>query len=193
MKTVDLGPVDMSNRVARFDKLKAYKNLIMDDIGVPAEAIEALSAKNVYPVMSPEGFKGRNAIAPVKGKAGLTLSLVECPPGNMPGLHIHSEAVENFFCMAGRFRISWGPDGEESVEIGKYDFISIPAGVFRNFENLSDEMGYMLAIIQTPVEGGDQVVYHPHVREDLESRFGGEVIEKLASVGFAFQAREAAE
>lgn len=194
MKAVDLQNVDMSRRVARFKELKPYKNLIMDETGVPAEAIEMVSAKNVYPVMSPEGWKGRNAIAPVKGAEGLTLSLVECPPGNMPGLHIHSHAIENFFCLGGRFRISWGAEGEDSVIVDKFDFVSVPAGVYRNFECISEETGYLLAIIQTPTgDARDEVVFHPHVGEEIAAKFGAEVLETMDGIGFRIADRAAAE
>ncbi len=194
MNTIGLKPKDMEKRIARFKDLKPYKQSIMENTGIPAEAIEVLSAKSVYPVMSPEGWKGRSAVAPVKGKDGLTVAIAECPPGDHPGLHSHTHTVENFFCLNGRFRISWGEEGENSVELGPLDFISVPAGVYRDFKNISDETARLLTIIQTP-EGDvrDEVVYHPHVGREIVDRFGEKTVEALDKVGFRFADRIKAE
>ena len=194
MKTIDLKPTEMAKRIARFKDLKPYKQSIMENTGIPAEAVEIVSAKSVYPVMSPEGWKGRAAVAPVKGKDGLTLAIAECPPGNHPGLHSHTHTVENFFCLSGRFRISWGENAENSVELGPLDFISIPAGVYRDFNNISDETARLLTIIQTP-EGDvtDEVVFHPQVGKEIADKFGEKTVEALDKVGFRFADRIAAE
>lgn len=181
--------VDMSNRIARFKDLKPYKQSIMENTGIPAEAVEIVSAKSVYPVMSPEGWTGRNAVAPVKGTNGLTVSIAECPPGNNPGLHAHSHTVENFFCLNGRFRISWGENGENSVELEPLDFISVPAGVYRDFNNISDETARLLVMIQTPEgDAEDEVVYHPRVGEEITQKFGAETLEAMDKVGFRIAA-----
>ena len=95
MKTIDVSPAEMKRRTARFDELKPYKQTQNDAKGIPADAIEMVSAKCVYPVMSPEGWSGRNAMAAVKGAPGLTVSLAECPPGDNPGLHAHETSVDD--------------------------------------------------------------------------------------------------
>ena len=194
MTTETPTPEEMQNRIARFKDLKPYKQSIMENTGIPAEAVQTLSANSVFPVMSPEGWQGRSAVAPVKGKDGLTLAIAECPPGDHPGLHSHTHTVENFFCLNGRFKISWGENGENSVELGPLDFISIPAGVYRDFANISDETARLMTIIQTP-EGDmkDEVVYHPHVGKDIAARFGEETLDALDKVGFRMADRIAAE
>ena len=190
MKSSEIKPIDMAKRIARFKDLKPYKQSIMENTGIPLEAVEMVSAKSVYPVMSPKGWKGRSAVAAVKGKDGLTVTIAECPPGNNPGLHNHSHTVENFFCLNGRFRFSWGENGEHSEELGPLDFISIPAGVYRDFNNISDETARLLVMIQTP-EGDlrDEVVFHPHVGRDIADTFGEKVVKALDKVGFRFADR----
>ena len=194
MKTTDLKPSEMAKRIARFKDLKPYKQSIMENTGIPAEAVEMVSAKLVYPVMSPEGWTGRSAVAAVKGKDGLTVTIAECPPGNNPGLHSHSHTVENFFCLNGRFRISWGEQGDNSIELEPLDFISIPAGVYRDFHNISDETARLLVMIQSP-EGDvrDEVIFHPHVGKDIASKFGEKTLEAMDDVGFRFADRIAAD
>ena len=194
MKTVDLKTTDMSSRIARFKDLKPYKQSIMEGTGIPAEAVEIVSAKSVYPIMSPEGWEGRSKVAPVKGMNGLTVTIAECPPGNNPGLHSHSHTVENFFCLNGKFRISWGENGENSTELEPLDFISVPAGVYRDFNNISDETARLLVMIQS-VEGDvkDEVVYHPHVGQEIIEKLGEETLVALDKVGFRMADRIAAE
>jgi len=195
MKAVDLKNTEVSSRVARFKDLVPYKQSIMDGTGIPAEAVEVVSAKSVYPLMSPEGWEGRSAVAPVKGADGLTVTIAECPPGNHPGLHSHSHTVENFFCLNGRFRVSWGENGENSVELEPLDFVSVPAGVYRDFNNISDETARLLVMIQNaPGDTKDEVVFHPEVGQEIIDKFGEDVLNKLDKVGFRFADRlQAAE
>jgi uncharacterized RmlC-like cupin family protein len=195
MKAVELKTTNVANRVARFRELVPYKHSIMDGTGIPAEAVEIVSAKSVYPIMSPEGWEGRSAVAPVKGMNGLTVTIAECPPGNHPGLHSHSHTVENFFCLNGKFRVSWGEDGENSVELDPMDFVSVPAGVYRDFHNISDETARLLVMIQN-VEGDtkDEVIFHPHVGQEILEKFGEETLVAMDKVGFRFADRlQAAE
>jgi uncharacterized RmlC-like cupin family protein len=180
---------EMNARIGRFKALKPYRSQLDDTRGIPAAAIQRVSASNVYPLMSPHGWTGRNAIAPVKGEPGLTLSIAEAPPGDNPGLHIHTKATENFFCLKGRFRIEWGPNAEYSTILEENDFISVPPGIYRNFVNLSDETGRLLAIIQTPPgDTEDEVVMPPAVRRELAETYGEETLAKMNELGFRFAA-----
>ncbi len=189
MKTVDISEEEMGRRTARFDKLKPYKQTQNDAQGIPPEAMEKVSAKSVYPVMSPEGWAGRNSIAPVKGAPGITISLAESPPGDNPGLHAHENTVENFFCVRGRFEISWGDNGEHSTILEPLDFISVPPGVNRNFKNISDETGYLFVVIQTP-EGDefDKVAFAPSLGEEIAEEFGPDTVARMNDIGFKFDA-----
>jgi len=189
MKTAQVSPEEMDRRTARFKELKPYKQTQNDAKGIPPGAMEMVSAKNVFPVMSPEGWSGRNAIAPVKGTEGLTISLAECPPGDSPGLHAHETTVENFFCVRGRFKISWGDDGEHSTILEPMDFVSVPPGVLRNFTNISDEMGYLFVVIQTPPGGAtDRVAFAPSVGDEISTKFGADTLTAMSAIGFNFDA-----
>ncbi len=189
MKTIDISEEEMNRRTARFSELRPYKQTQNDAKGIPPEAMEMVSAKSVYPVMSPEGWAGRNGIAPVKGAPGITVSLAECPPGDNPGLHAHENTVENFFCVNGRFEITWGDNGEHSSILEPLDFISVPPGVARNFTNISDDTAYLLVVIQTP-EGDafDKVAFTPSVGEEIAKHFGAATVAQMNDIGFNFDA-----
>ena len=189
MKTIEVSPEEMKVRTAKFSELRPYKQTQNDAKGIPSAAMEAVSAKSVYPVMSPEGWSGRNNIAPVKGAPGITISLAECPPGDNPGLHAHEKAIENFFCVKGKFDITWGDTGENSTILEPLDFISVPAGVSRNFTNISDETGYLFVVIQTP-EGDefDKVAFAPSLGESIAKQFGAATVEQMNELGIKFDA-----
>ena len=75
-----LTPEAMEARVARFDKLQTYQRQNFEAYGIPAGAVEKITARRVYPVMAPADYQGRSAGAPVKGPRGLIVSIAECEP-----------------------------------------------------------------------------------------------------------------
>ena len=136
MKTVNVSPDEMQKRTVRYKTLESYQQQSAQ-LGIPDAAFDTVAARRVYPIMVPETYAGRSAMAPLKGVPGLALTIAECPPGNGAGLHAHEQSVENFFCLDGRFEIRWGDKGEHHTVLEPMDFISIPAGVCRSFKNLS--------------------------------------------------------
>ena len=187
MSDVDVSPEQMRARLARFSDLKPYKDTLHDAHGIPPEAMQMMSSDKVYPIMSPEGWTGRSKIAPVKGAPGLTVTLAECPPGDHAGLHKHTDSIENFFCIEGRFEIVWGRNGEHRIELGPLDFISIPKGVYRDFRNIGDVMGRLLVAIQTaPGDTQDRVVHAPQVGAEIARRFGDQTLAAMSALGVQF-------
>jgi mannose-6-phosphate isomerase-like protein (cupin superfamily) len=79
------------------------------------------------------------------------MSFVKASPGNGVPAHVHN-TNETFMVLEGRWRIFWeGDEGTESVDLGRYDLISIPPHVMRRFENLEagsgDAQGVLLGVI----------------------------------------------
>ena len=159
MTTQSLTPDQMEKRVTRFNKLQTYQKQNFDAHNIPPGAVEKVTARRVYPVMAPADYQGRSAGAPVKGPRGLIVSIAECPPHNGPGLHRHLNTVENFFCLTGRFEISWGDEGQHKLVLEPNDMISIPRGENRMFFNISDEVGRLLVMI---VPETDQQIDSPY-------------------------------
>ena len=187
MKNVNLNEEDMANRVARFKDLVPYKTSIMDGTGIPEEAVEIVSAKSVYPIMSPVGWEGRSAVAPVKGMDGLTVTIAECPPGDSSGLHKHTATVENFFCIQGSFEITWGDAGEHCIRLEAMDFISVPPGVYREFSNVGNDLGRLFVAIQSPAgEHHDTVIHSAAAGKEIERRWGTETRDAMATIGIKF-------
>lgn len=184
---VTITPKEMEKRTARFSNLVPYKDTMNAAHGIPPEAMRMMSSDKVFPVMTPEGWEGRSKIAPVKGAPGLTITIAECPPGDTSGLHKHTDTVENFFCIEGSFEIIWGADAQYSIELGPLDFISIPAGVYREFRNVGDTMGRLFVAIQSPPgEVHDTVIHAAESGDIIQERWGKGTREAMANIGVRF-------
>jgi mannose-6-phosphate isomerase-like protein (cupin superfamily) len=182
-----LTPAQMEKRVARFKKLETYQQQNFDAHNIPPGAMEKVAARKVYPVMAPADYQGRSAAAPVKGPRGLIVSIAECEPGNGPGLHRHLNTVENFFCLSGRFEISWGDNGEHKTVLEPLDMISVPRGENRRFFNVSNEVGRLLVMIVPETDQQvDPIAYAPSLAREIEDQYGKQALQGLQTIGFKF-------
>ena len=187
MKSKPVTHDEMQKRVVHFKDLVPYKRQQKDLNGIPPGAFERIAAHSVYPIMVPEGYKGRSTEAPIKGAKGLILTITESPPGDGAALHIHEQTIENFFCLSGRFKIFWGDKGENHIILEPLDCISIPPGVVRSFQNISNEIGRLLAVIH--VQGDDQadrIAFVPELKEEIEEKYGASTIASLNAIGVNF-------
>jgi uncharacterized RmlC-like cupin family protein len=170
MRTKSLTPEAMEARVARFNKLQTYQRQNFEAHGIPAGAVEKITARRVYPVVAPADYQGRSAGAPVKGPRGLIISIAECEPGNGPGLHRHLNTVENFLCLSGRFEIAWGDRGEHKLVLEPLDMISVPRGENRNFCNVSGETARLLVMIMPETgEQSDPISYAGSLAKEMKT------------------------
>jgi len=189
METVKVTPKEMEARTARFDSLKPYSQQQEGENDIPPAAMERLTAHKVYPIMVPSDYTGRSALAPIKAGERTIVAIAECPPGNGPGLHNHETTIENFFCLQGRFKISWGDNGEDSIILEPMDYVSVPPGVCRDFKNISDELGRLFVVIEAGSSGTqDRVAYAPSVGEEITKDFGENTRAALEKIGFRFNA-----
>lgn len=139
----------MAKRVMRFDELK-HK-------GIPLMFIDSILPghwRMNYAVIGDTAsenpdFEGQRAITdPHKFQIGMGWA----PPGCGPAWHTH-DYVEMFFILEGRWRYVWGydedpekPEGEFLLD--KWDAISLPPGVWRRFEVVSDSIGWFFAVLE---------------------------------------------
>jgi len=74
------------------------------------------------------------------------IDYISAAPGNGAALHSH-DTEETFICLTGKWRIAWGTQGEDSVELNYLDGICCPPGVMRSFENIADAPALLLSIL----------------------------------------------
>ena len=145
---------EMEGRVARFRDRKA-------DPGAFPDLKEQQGQRSVTYMLSPDNTGGP---APINAAHNFHLSISTLSKGIRPTVHSHPYN-EVFMPLNTRFRMYWGEDLAESLELEPFDVVSVPAGVFRTFENLDDTPGFMMAIFD---HGGDPhtgIVVPPDVFE----------------------------
>jgi mannose-6-phosphate isomerase-like protein (cupin superfamily) len=76
---------------------------------------------------------------------GFHMNIVCCEPGKSAPLHNHL-TQEVFVALSGHWQVFWGPTGERSVLLERWDTISIPPGVSRGFRNVGDEPAWLMGM-----------------------------------------------
>ena len=194
MQTIDISPEDMEQRVVRFKALKPRSLMAQANTGIPVEVAQALAADKNFTYMAPvlPNNSVITANAAIRGgDAGnaISLSLAVCGPGKGPQLHAHAKTSESFFCLNGRFSITWGDKGQHETMLEPLDFIAIPPGVVRTFRNVSDdEEARLLVIIQGDRNDFGDVYFVPEVATMLTERFGPDIKARLEATGRRFTA-----
>ena len=92
------------------------------------------------------------------------IDFISAEPGNGAALHSH-DTEETFICLTGCWRVAWGDNGEEHVDLGLHDGICCPPGVMRSFSNISDRPALLLAIIGGKEPG--HVIWAKSIREKM--------------------------
>ncbi len=189
MKTVDITPEAMEKHIARFAKLELSENEYARKEGVPAEAMRMIAADRIYTIVS-EGAVPGAAI----GGGGISVYVLDCPPGDGPLIHAHVETHESFMCLKGQFLIRYGDHGRFETVLDENDFIAVPPGVMRQFENVSEtENATLLVIIAgQPDDALRDVYYPPEVGAELEERFGADAKAGIERMGLQFTAEQSA-
>ena len=169
MQTIDISPSEMARRVARYAELDPLE--VQKNTNLPQEAADIVWARKLLSVVGLEKDADTpiNSAAPIKGAAGITITLAQCPPGTGPSLHAHQQTFETFTVMKGRFEVYWNDKGENRLELGLYDTISVPPGVCRGFTNISDEEGLLQVIISGGVHDMNDIDFATVCGEQIDA------------------------
>jgi quercetin dioxygenase-like cupin family protein len=106
------------------------------------------------------------------------IGMAWAPPGNGPHWHTH-DYVEMFVPLKGSWQFFWSndpnpatPEGDGSFLLNEWDVISLPAGVYRRFENAGTEIAWFFAVLESHkvYEGKDP--YWSPVVEDAAAGHG---------------------
>jgi uncharacterized RmlC-like cupin family protein len=186
---IEVSGAEMATRIARLKDMQPLSMTSGESIGVPREVRELVAAKNLYLLMAPENQGGPMAHhAAIAGPDNISVLIAECPPGDKPLLHAHHYTVENFMCLTGKFRIRWGSGGSEHVDLEPFVMISVPPGVDRQFENISDDDARLLVVITGKSRDDYNDISLPvECTELIRSRFGQGVIDAYGQRGVTFR------
>lgn len=102
----------------------------------------------------------------IRETAGFNIGAAGQPPGIKNSLHSHRTA-ELFVVFKGQFRFYWGNDGKHEAVLSHGDVISIPTNLFRGFEVVGRDYGFMYSVLGGDDSGGG-VIWHPNVIKDSQ-------------------------
>ena len=186
MKTIQISLDEMQQRIARFRSLKP---LPIQNPSIPEKARDVIYSRKLLSVIGLEQNAQTpiNAEAPIRGAAGMTMTLAVCPPGQGPGLHSHRQTYETFTVLKGRFEVSWNDDGSGRAVLDLFDTVSFPPGVCRAFRNIGDEEGILQVIITGGVHDMTDIAFSERAKQEIEAVRPGLAAE-FEQAGFTFTA-----
>lgn len=185
MKTTTISTKDMQARIARFNRLQP---LPIQQSDIPLAARDVVYSRKLLSVIGLEDAQTPiNAGAPIRGAAGMTMTLAVCPPGQGPGLHAHRQTYETFTVLKGRFEVTWNDDGSGRAELEWLDTVSFPPGVCRAFRNIGDEEGILQVLITGGVHDMTDIDFSADAKRHIES-VGRGLAQEFERAGFTFTA-----
>jgi quercetin dioxygenase-like cupin family protein len=188
MKTIRISKDQMQSRIARFAELKP---LPIQNPSIPEKARDVVYSRKLLSVIGLEENAQTpiNAQAPIRGAAGMTMTLAVCPPGQGPGLHSHRRTYETFTVLEGEFEVSWNDDGSERTTLRRFDTISFPPGVCRAFRNVGPGEGILQVVITGGVHDMTDIAFSRKAKDEIEAVRPG-LSAEFEKVGFSFDAAE---
>jgi len=191
MKTIRIDAATMARRVARYGELQPLP--VQMDPRIPQAARDVVYARKLLSVIGLDPGAGSgspiNANAPITGAGGITITYAVCPPGQGPSLHSHLATYETFTVMQGRFEVTWNDNGENRIELGAFDAISVPPGVCRAFRNIGAGDGVLQVIISGGVHDRKDIDFADASARQIEATGPG-ILDEFKKVGFTFTAGE---
>jgi quercetin dioxygenase-like cupin family protein len=92
------------------------------------------------------------------------ITYLRCEPGTGLGTHGHA-TPEVFIVMAGTWRITMGPNGEQATILKPFDIVSVPPDAMHGATNVGDEVGWIMTV--NAGHGGAKIVWGPDVLAEL--------------------------
>jgi quercetin dioxygenase-like cupin family protein len=97
---------------------------------------------------------------------GLTMAWLRAEPGRGMSLHRHDRA-QAMIVKSGRWRVTFNRAEPVTVEIGRYDVLSLPPGAWRKLESVGDQTA--LAMFVTEGDGRVHLQWDETVRDNARA------------------------
>lgn len=159
---------EMMKRIVRFEDLKQR--------GIPLMFIDSAlpgHKRMNYAVIGDTASENPEFEAVLTQPHKFQIGMVMAPPGSGPAYHNH-DYIEVFIPLTGKWRYYWGndpegpPEGEATLE--PWDVISLPPGLWRGFENVSDQEAWLLGILEPhEVFTGKDPYWSQHVIQEAKA------------------------
>lgn len=134
----------LRDRLVRYAELRPCTNAFIDARSPGSDK------KENFTIIGPGVAENPHQYVHINEPHGFNIGAARQPPGCTNSLHSH-QSEEVFIVHAGTWRFFWGEHGDAGeVVLETGDTISIPIHVFRGFENIGTDVGFMFAVL-----GGD--------------------------------------
>ncbi len=147
-------------RIVRYDELIPCMDAFIDT------RTPGSDKKENFTIIGPGVSENPNQHVHIAEPHGFNIGGARQPANCTNSQHSH-DTVEVFYIHKGTWAFRTGEKGQDAEVILKPgDLISIPTGVFRGFENIGDDIGYLWAVL-----GGDdpgRVLWAPYVFDMAE-------------------------
>lgn len=155
--TIQISMPEMQPRLVRYRDLRPCTTAFIDTRTPGSER------KENFTIIGPGVAENPEQHVHIHFPHGFNIGGARQPPGCVNSQHSH-ETAEVFVIHSGTWRFKTGPDGTDGhVDLAPGDTISIPVHIFRGFENVGTETGFMFSVL-----GGDDpghVTWAPSVFE----------------------------
>ncbi len=166
----------LKTRVARYQDLRAF-----DSESSPAfiDTVIPEFKRDLFSVIGKSVFENEEIGPEIGIPHPFSFGIIKMEPGQGGGLHAH-ETEEVFFPLNGKLVICWGDEGENELELGPWDTITMPIGVMRGFRNPGTETLYAVAIVGG--HDGGELDWHKNVL-DRARKHGAELVDGKLVLG----------
>lgn len=146
---------EMERRLVRYEELRPCLNAFVDTYTPGSDQ------KENFTIIGPGVAEHPDQFVHISEPHGFNIGGARQPPGCTNSQHSH-ETEEVFIVHEGQWAFRWGDQCQHGEAIlGPGDCISLPMNVFRGFENVGNDVGYLFAVL-----GGDDpghVMWAPDV------------------------------
>ena len=118
------------------------------------------SGKASYSLIGPGVSQNSGQEISLAEPHGFCIGAASMPHGTVNNPHLHYTA-EVFICTRGRWRMMIGQRGEQTLDIGPGTVFSAPTWVFRGFENIGGDDGWLFTVLGGDDTGG--ILWAPDV------------------------------
>jgi len=150
----------MLQNVFRFGQMPASDRAFIDAV-IPGHDRILMGALG-------RGTSDENLKPQVETAENYHIDFIKAEPGNGAALHSH-DTEETFICLTGKWRVAWGDNGEDHVDLDYLDGICCPPGVMRSFSNVSGSTALLLAILGGKEPG--HVIWSASIREKMAKAY----------------------
>jgi len=155
---------DIANRVIRFDQMVPCKTAFID------ARTPGSDKKENFCLIGEGVAENPDQIVHINIAHGFNVGAARQPKGCKNSHHSH-DTEEVFMIHSGEWQFTWGEDGGDGqVLLGAGDVISLPANMFRGFENVGEQPGFMFSILGLNENGSaGKVLWAPYVFEQAKN------------------------